>query len=331
MTRLSVFPLMVAALIATPAFAADLSTDAKTRANPWDIGFGATIASDYNLRGITQSAHKPSVWGYFEPRLKLGPSLELYAGIGGESIEYPNRAAAEIDFYAGVRPSIDKFNFDFGFWYYRFPGSVTFNGLGLSGPNNTNTTCTNLFMVATPLAPAGACNAMKGNVNFWEAYAKVSATPLEGLTLGANLFYSPSWLNSGASGTYAAITAKYLLPNVWFPKDFGGSISGEYGYYWFGTTDAFYGVPAFPSGIKYPDYATWNLGFVLSYKTFNLDLRYYDTNLSKTNCNVLTGDHTAVFAPSAVTPANPSGLASNWCGAAFIAKFSADLTLSTMK
>ena len=30
-----------------------------------------------------------------------------------------------------------------------------------------------------------------------------------------------------------------------------------------------------------------------TYKIFNLDLRYYDTNLSKENCFVLTGDPNA--------------------------------------
>ncbi len=62
---------------------------------------------------------------------------------------------------------------------------------------------------------------------------------------------------------------------------------------------------------------------------FTLDLRYWDTDLSKADCNVLTGDHTATINPSAVTATNPSGLVSNWCGATFVAKFSADLTLNT--
>jgi hypothetical protein len=44
---------------------------------------------------------------------------------------------------------------------------------------------------------------------------------------------------------------------------------------------------------------------------------------------VQTGDHTAAFGGgSAVTPINPSGLVSNWCGAAFIAKLSVDTALA---
>src|SRR5439155_20180858 len=120
-------------------------------------------------------------------------------------------------------------------------------------------------------------------------------------------------LNSGADGTYVSGTFKVTAPATYFPKDWGAYVSGEVGYYWLGTTDVFYATPAFPGGIDYPDYLTWNIGVAVTYKVFTLDLRYYDTNLSKADCNVLTGDHTATFDAGAVTPTNPSGLSSNWC------------------
>ena len=55
-------------------------------------------------------------------------------------------------------------------------------------------------------------------------------------------------------------------------------------------------------------------------KMFNLDLRYYDTNLSKESCFVFTGDPNARPGgrPDPVT--NPDGLTSRWCGATFVAK-----------
>ena len=115
-----------------------------------------------------------------------------------------------------------------------------------------------------------------------------------------------SWYNSGASGTYGSVTAKVTLQVSIVPKDVGASLSGELGRYWLGTTDAFYGTA------QLPDYTTWSVGLTFIYRTVALDLRYYDTNLSRANCNVLTGDHTATFGDaSAVTPINPSGLISN--------------------
>jgi uncharacterized protein (TIGR02001 family) len=86
--------------------------------SPWDIAFGSAIMSDYNFRGISQSNHRPSVASYFEPRYNFNDSLQGYLGLSGESISFPNRAGAEIDFYGGIRPTFGKLALDFGAWYY---------------------------------------------------------------------------------------------------------------------------------------------------------------------------------------------------------------------
>jgi hypothetical protein len=144
----------------------------------------------------------------------------------------------------------------------------------------------------------------------------------------ADVYYSPSWTNTGASGLFASGILKLTAPSAWFPKDWGAYFQGEFGYYWIGTTDSFYATPSFPAGINYPDYATWNLGVAITWKVFTLDLRYWDTNLSKGDCAVLTSAHTATLG-GAFSPTNPAGLVSNWCSAWFVAKLSADLTLNT--
>ena len=302
-------------------YAADIVTKAPVVAkpvetSPWDLAFGASLGSDYIFRGITQSAHHPSVSAYFEPRYNITKDVQLYIGAAGESIDFPNHAAAEIDFYGGIRPTFGPVTFDFGGWYYWYPGGITFNGLGPA------TTCTNLFFT-----PTGGCNTLKGDVSFWEVYGKVTWNVNDNFVLGGNVYYSPSWLHSSAYGTYASGTAKYTFPAL--SNGVAFYLSGEAGYYWFGTTDAFYGTPAFPNGIKYPDYATWNVGIGATYKVITADLRYYDTNLSKANCNVLTGDHTANFGFGNITATNPSGLGSNWCGSTIMGKLSVDMTLNT--
>jgi hypothetical protein len=109
------------------------------------------------------------------------------------------------------------------------------------------------------------------------------------------------------------------------PTGVGAYLSGEFGRYWLGTTDAFY------FNTDLPDYNTWNIGLGLTYKVFTLDIRYYDTDLSRANCNVITGDFTATFSPGDVTALNPSGLGSNWCGQRVVAKLSADLSFANLK
>src|SRR3954454_3722224 len=92
-----ILSVVAAVALATPALAADLKFKAPPPPapppSPWDVAFGAGIQSDYIFRGITQSNHKPSVNAYFEPRYNITPYLQLYAGVAGSSISFPNRAA----------------------------------------------------------------------------------------------------------------------------------------------------------------------------------------------------------------------------------------------
>jgi uncharacterized protein (TIGR02001 family) len=104
-------------LTGAQAFAADMPVKAAplVAAPPaWDLAFGSAVMNDYVFRGITQSNHKPSVAAYFEPRYNLNKDTQLYVGLSGESISFPNRAAAEIDLYGGIRPTFGKLALDFG-------------------------------------------------------------------------------------------------------------------------------------------------------------------------------------------------------------------------
>jgi uncharacterized protein (TIGR02001 family) len=293
------------AVTAAPAFAADMPVKAARVAPAappaWDLAFGSAIASDYVWRGITQSNHKPSVAAYFEPRYNINKDLQLYAGVGGASISFPNRAAAEVDFYAGFRPTFGKFAFDFGAWYYYYPGGQDFN-------------------VGTPQGPLPNGNFAKENWSFVEFYAKLNYALTDSLGLGAFVYYSPNVLNTGADGVFFGGNAKYNFAS--FGPGIAPYISAEIAYWSLGTSDPFYGNLAFK------DYATWSVGVGWTWKVFTLDLRYTDTDLNKGDCNAFTSDHTATGTTN-VTPINASGLGSNWCGARFVARLSADLTVNT--
>ncbi|WP_022720131.1 TorF family putative porin [Rhodopseudomonas sp. B29] len=316
----------VLAVGAGSAQAADLATKVYTKAppvvafDPWDVAFGAGIMSDYVFRGITQSNHNPSATAYFEPRYNVTKDLQLYVGTSWESISFPNRAAAEVDIYGGIRPTFGAFAFDFGVFGYLYPGGTCYYGAAADAAGN-------------PLSAQCAANAllngnvMKKDASFYEGYAKVMWTVNDMFAFGANEYYSPNFLNTGAWGNYASVTGKFTAPGTVFgASGVGMYISGEYGHQWFGTSDSFYGVPASPTGIKYKDYNTWNIGVGFTYKVFTLDLRYSDTDLSKANCNAFTSDYTAT-ANGSFSAINPTGVGSKWCGSTFIAKLSADVTL----
>jgi hypothetical protein len=330
------------AMVSGSALAADMRVKAVKAPpppafDPWDFAFGSALMSDYIFRGITQSNHKPSVSAYFEPRYNVTKDLQLYIGTAGESISFANRAAAEIDIYGGIRPTFGAFAFDFGVWGYLYPGgSCYFGGTGIDNAGVfQGADCAEKGLLNT--------NVMKKNVSFFEGYAKVNYTINDNWQFGLNEYYSPNFLNSGAWGNYASITGKYTAPSTTFgASGIGMYVSGEFGRQWLGTSDSFYGTGftnpgfagPFPNGINYADYNTWNIGIGFTYKVFTLDLRYSDTNLSKGDCNAFTSDFAArgnitAGSGTSITAINPSGVGSNWCGAAGIAKFSADLTAMT--
>jgi uncharacterized protein (TIGR02001 family) len=326
-----VLSIVAAVALATPALAADLKMLTKAPPpppSPWDLAFGDAIMTDYMWRGITQSAHRGSVATYFEPRYNVNDSLQLYVGLSGESIDFPNHAAAEIDFYGGFRPTFGKLALDFGAWLYYYPGGQCFSAVGAAC--FTNNAGGNWQGQALPLNG----NAAKAYASFVEVYGKGTYTISDNWSIGGQVYYSPSVSNSGANGTYVAGTLKYTAPSgAPLPKDVGWYASVDGGYWWLGTSDSFYGIVSalgnFPNGIKYTSFANVDYGFGFTWKVFTLDFRGYWSGLNKGDCNAFTSDHTA--GGSAPTAINGFGASSNWCSPTFVVKLSSDLTLANLK
>jgi Bacterial protein of unknown function (Gcw_chp) len=256
----------------------------------------------------------------------VSKDLQLYVGVAGESISFPNKAAAEIDFYAGIRPTFGSVALDFGVWYYWYPGGECFHNLAIFGID-----CA--LKGALPVN----LNVVKRDLSFWEVYARATFTVNDQFAFGGAVYYSPSVLNAGAEGTYVSANVKFTAPNNTLPNGFGLYVSGEVGHWFLGTSDPFYCTQnaagtacggLFPNGVPYTSYTTWNIGFGITKSVFTLDFRYSDTNLNKGDCNALTSDHTAREIGN-VTPTNPRGFESNWCGQAYYVTGKFDLTALT--
>src|SRR5262245_36895374 len=288
--------------MATSAMAADMPVKAPKRVaevSPWDIAFGGALMSDYNFRGISQSNRGPSVTAYVETRYNVNPNFQIYWGSQYWAVTLPTDPTCECDLYAGIRPTFGPLAFDFGFLYYWYPKEKQ-HATGVVG-------------APFPSFPNG--NTTLSDTDYWEVYGKVTWEVIKDrFAVGANFYYSPDWLNTGAYGAFGSVTAKFTGPSFRNPIPFGlvdeigWYISAEVGHYWLGTTDT---VPVvFTPAINLPDYTTWNIGLAFTWKVFTLDLRYYDTDLSKIECNVLTGDPNA--------DVKPAGNASRRCHPIFI-------------
>jgi hypothetical protein len=292
------------------AIAADMPVKARpvpvAVVSPWDWAFGGALMSDYNFRGISQSNRGPSVTAYSEGRYNVNSSFQLYLASQYWAVTLPTNPTAEVDIYGGARFTSGPVTLDIGGMYYWYPRERQY-ATGVPG--------------ALPSFVNG--NVTLKDTDFWEVYGKLGWEVIKDkFAVGANVYYSPDWLNTGADGLFASATAKVTLPSFrlgWgLIDEVGWYVSGEAGYYWLGTTNL---VPiVFTPAINLPDYATWNIGMAFTWKVATLDLRYYDTNLSKENCNLLTSDPNA--------GPGPNGNRSNWCSPAFIAALKFDLTAS---
>ena len=95
-----VMPAIVAAAVMTgaPVLAADLKPVYKAAPpppvafNPWDVAVGGALMTDYNFRGISQSARSPAGTAYFEGRYKPIKDIEFYAGVAGLGRQAANRS-----------------------------------------------------------------------------------------------------------------------------------------------------------------------------------------------------------------------------------------------
>ncbi len=273
-----------------------LGTSRSARRSPATIVF----------RGITQSNREPSASAYFEPRYNFNPDWQLYAGMAGASISFPNRAAAEIDFYAGIRPTFGKLALDLGALYYWYPGGQCFHvnpAIRLRLRRRTVRCLLN-------------GNVIKRDLSFLEGYVRGVYSVTDAFQLGFNVVLHRQLPELRRRRHLRVRHHQVHLPGVRATAS-RVYISGEGGYQWLGTSDDFYGLTGLLGGpgINYADYATWNVGIGFTYKVLTLDLRYIDTNLSKGELQRLHQRSHARPSTARSRRSIRAASAPKWCGA----------------
>lgn len=208
---------------------------------------------------------------------------KLYASAGVTSVRLPGNATAEVALGYGIRPSISSVDFDISWNYYAYPGQ-------------------------------GAATA-NGGSQYGEGVVRADTKLGEKLHLAAGFGVSPNYSNTGAWSEYTAAGLGYELPRSALPEKVGAVVSGGAGYFVFGNQSAAIG------GFPLPAYLNWNFGVTFERGNLHFDLRYFDTNLSRASCFVLTGDPNATAGGPINPLTNPRGLESNWCSATLVAKF----------
>jgi len=202
-----------------------------------------SVTSDYIFRGFSQTGRDPTLQGGIDATYKW-----FYIGTWASGIDFGeenghNVANVEWDFYAGIKPVVGRFTFDFGVIYYFYPGAR-------DGKGHANE---ELDMV--------------------ELKAGVSFEGWKDSTFGFTSFYSPEFTNkTGDVWTFETSFAQ-VLPAV---RDITPTFSALLGYQ-VGEADRYLAL----IGNGSDDYLYWNVGLTLGFgDRFSLDFRYWDTDIS---------------------------------------------------
>ncbi len=213
----------------TTAAAATAATALFAGAAHAEAAFTGNVAltSDYVFRGISQSDGDPAIQGGFDYTNEVG-GVPIYAGAWGSNIEFFVDGSLEVDLYGGIRPTLGPVTFDLGFIAYLYPG-------------------------------------MDSEAQYWELKAGASVAPVENLTIGGALYWSPDFsFTNDADALYAEVNAAYTFNETF-------AMSGAIGNQEVDSPSYF--APGEDS------YTTWNVGGTVSAWGFGFDLRYFDTDI----------------------------------------------------
>lgn len=196
-----------------PSWGADLvrvKDDSASADNALKMEIDVFVTSDYIYRGVSLSAHKPSVGSTIDVEW-----YGFYSSTNFQSVKLPTHPAAEITLNGGYRWYMWDFNFDLGANYFYYPGEIV---------------------------PEGGVK-----TSYWEYALDVSRKVASFGELEGIVAYAPDLSNTGAWGAYAEGQATIELPHYRLLNDVDWRLIAGAGYWWFGNTSPAQGGFALPS------------------------------------------------------------------------------------
>jgi uncharacterized protein (TIGR02001 family) len=179
----TIFAGLLAACMLMPAAA-------SAQGLPGELSANVALTTDYVFRGISQTDNGPAIQGGFDYTQDM-----FYIGTWGSSVDFGDDTTMELDIYAGVSPTINNINLDFGVIYYAYPDSPE---------------------LAT------------GSQDFVELYGGASVPIGSMLEVGGSVAYSPDFYGEIGDAFYYQLTAAVDLSEQTGIEGFG--IDGGYGF-----------------------------------------------------------------------------------------------------
>lgn len=149
--------------------AATVALSGAAMAEELKLAYNIGVTSDYVFRGVSQTQEDPAVQGGVDATYGMG-----YAGVWASNVDFGSKnPSTEVDFYAGVKPTVGDTSLDLGVIYYSYTKD---KGL-------------------TP-----------GAYSYLELKAAASRT-FGPATLGAAVYYSPEFPGKTGHATYGELNA----------------------------------------------------------------------------------------------------------------------------
>jgi uncharacterized protein (TIGR02001 family) len=142
---------------------------AQDDASP-SFSFNVGGANDYVFRGVSQTDQDPQIFAGADVT-----SGSLYAGVWASNVDFLDSTDAEVDIYAGFKPTVGAANLDLGVIYYGYVD-----------------------------APSGADYA------YWEVKA-AGSVPVGPASVGAAAYYSPDFFGAVDEALYYEVNGSLPL------------------------------------------------------------------------------------------------------------------------
>lgn len=246
-------------LAVAPAAAADAGPAEEAvedaGAPDFDVTFELLTTTDYYDNGITQTDHKPAV----QPTLSFSYG-SFYGSVYGSNVDYGTPDPdLELEFQAGVAPTVGSWTFDLSVTRYDYPNASEFNYTYVFGQASYD------FGNGLVLGAGYAYYWYDESTDLNELYAEADYTFENEVSLHAEATYDIDFDAEGSE--YLELIGGVSVP---LPKGF--------------TASANIGLEHFLQG-ETPSYVWFDVGASYAVTDWaSVDLRYYGNGLSEEDC-----------------------------------------------
>ncbi len=201
------------------AAAATVALSGAAMAEELKLAYNIGVVSDYVFRGVSQTQEDPAVQGGVDASYGIG-----YAGIWASNVDFgTHNPSTEVDFYAGVKPTVADTSLDLGVLYYSYtkdkgltPGAFSYLELKAAASRTFGPATFGAAVYYSPEFPGKTGHATYGELNVSAPIAK--KLTLSGAVGRQNIQKAADYTTWNAGVTYA-LTDKFSLDLRYWDTD----------------------------------------------------------------------------------------------------------------